>query len=160
MRARLRTLEQLMPFATAGELITRNRRKLVTTTPSTTARAALIEMEKNDIGFLPVLEGGKLVGVVSERDIARGVILHRRMLVREIMTIRAQTVTADTKLPECMELMHRGRFRHLPVVTGGAVVGVLSLRDLTASLIERHELLLRRLHDQRVTLLFPYPSSY
>jgi CBS domain-containing protein len=159
MRTRLRTLEQLMPFATAGELIARNRRKLVTTTPSATARAALSEMEKKDIGFMPVLEGGKLVGVVSERDIARGVILHQRMLVREIMTIRVQTVTAETKLPECMELMHRGRIRHLPEVSGGAVLGVLSLRDLTASLIERHERLLRRLHDQRDAAL-PYPSSY
>jgi hypothetical protein len=73
VRARLRTLEQLMPFATAGELIAHN---------------------------------------------------------------------------------------HLPVVSGGAMLGVLSVRDLTGSLIERHERLLRRLHDERVTLLFPYPSSF
>ena len=149
-----------MPFGTAGELIARNRRKLVTTTPSATARAALSEMEKKDIGFMPVLEGGKLVGVVSERDIARGVILHRRTLVREIMTTRVHTVAPETKVPECVALMHRERIRHLPVVSGGAVLGVLSVRDLTGSLIERHERLLRRMHDERVTLLFPYPSSY
>ena len=56
--------------------------------------------------------------------------------------------------------MHRERIRHLPVVSGGAVLGVLSVCDLMGSLIERHERLLRRLHDERVTLLFPYPSSY
>ena len=59
-----------MPFATAGELIVRNRRPLVTTTPGATARAALIAMEESDIGFLPVLEGEKLVGVVPLVKIA------------------------------------------------------------------------------------------
>jgi len=152
VRTRLRTLEQLMPFATAGELIARNRRRVVTTAPSATARAALSEMEGEDIGFLPVMEGKKLVGVVSERDIARGVILHHRTLVREIMTTRVHTVAAETKLPDCVALMHRERIRHLPVVSGGAVLGVLSVRDLKGSLIERHEPLLRRLHDERATL--------
>ena len=149
-----------MPFATAGELIARNRQPLVTTTPSATALAALGEMEEKDIGFLPVLEGEKLVGVVSERDIARGVVLHHRLLVREIMTTRLHTVAAETHLPQCVALMHREHIRHLPVVSGGAVLGVLSVRDLTGSLIERHERLLRRLHDERATLLFPYPSSF
>ena len=63
-------------------------------------------MEEKDIGFLPVLEGEKLVGVVSERDIARAVILYHRMLVREIMTARVHTVAPETKVPECLVLMH------------------------------------------------------
>ena len=160
MHTRLRTLEQLMPFATAGELIARHRKPIVTTTPGATARDALIAMEERDIGFLPVLEGEKLVGVVSERDIARGVTLHHRKLVREIMTTRVHTVVPETKVPDCLLLMHLERIRHLPVVSGGPLLGVLSVRDLTASLIERHERLLRRLHHERVTLLSPYPSSY
>ena len=64
-----------MPFATAGELVANRPRPLVSVAPGATARAALRVMEENDIGLLPVLEEGKLVGVVSERDIARGVIL-------------------------------------------------------------------------------------
>ena len=56
--------------------------------------------------------------------------------------------------------MHANGIRHLPVMSGGSVLGVLSVRDLMGSLIERHERLLRRLHDERVTLLFPYASSY
>ena len=56
--------------------------------------------------------------------------------------------------------MRRERIRHLPVVSGGSVPGVLSARDLMGSLVERHERLLRRLEEERVTLLFPYPSSY
>ena len=160
MKARRRTLEQLMPFATAGELITRQKQRLVTTSPDATARQALGRMEEKDIGFLPVLEYGNLVGVVSERDIARGVILHERTRVRELMTGRVHTVTPEATVPECLVLMQRERIRHLPVVKGGAVLGVLSVRDLTRSLIVRHERLLRKFHDERLTLLFPYPSSY
>ena len=87
MLTRLRSLEQLMPFATAGELLLQKRQFVVVVAPGTTAVAALREMEEKDIAFLPVVEGGKLVGVVAERDIARGVILHSRTLVRDIMSI-------------------------------------------------------------------------
>jgi CBS domain-containing protein len=160
MRTRLRSLEQLMPLATAGELVARKRRSLVSVSPSTTARNALRAMEENDIACLPVLEGKRLVGVVSERDIARGVLLHYQAMVREIMTTRVHTVTPESKVSECLALMHTNRIRHLPVVSGDSVLGVLSVRDLMGSLIERHERLLRRLHEERVTLLFPYPSSY
>jgi CBS domain-containing protein len=97
---------------------------------------------------------------VSERDIARGLLLRHRTVVREIMTTRIHTVTPEAKVPECVALMHRERIRHLPVVSAGAMVGVLSVRDLMGSLIERHERLLRKLHEERVALLFPYPSSY
>ncbi len=149
-----------MPFATAGELIAHQRQLLVSVSPSATASDALREMEEKDIAFMPVLEGEKLVGVVSERDIARGVILQHRTFVHEIMTTRVHTVAPETKVPECVVLMHRSRIRHLPVASGGTVHGVLSVRDLMGSLVERHERLLRRLHDERVTLLFPNPSSY
>ena len=76
------------------------------------------------------------------------------------MTTRVHTVAPETKLPEGVMLMHREHIRHLPVVNRGAVLGVLSVRDLMGSLIERHERLLRRLHEERTALLFPYPSSY
>ena len=160
MRTRRRTLEQHMPFATAGELLARKHQQLVTISPGTTVRAALGKMEEKDIGFLPVLDRGTLVGVVSERDIARGAILHHRTLVREVMTTRVHTVGPETAVPDCLVLMQRGRVRHLPVVKDGTVLGVLSVRDLTGSLITRHERLLRKFHDEQVKLLFPYPSSY
>jgi CBS domain-containing protein len=158
MRARLLSLEQLMPFATAGELIAHKHQPLVSVTPDTTARAALREMEDSEIAFLPVLEGSKLVGVLSERDIARGVILRERSSVRE--TTRVHAVAPETKVPEWVTLMHGERIRHLPVTEGDTVQGVLSVRDLMASLIERHERLLGTVHDERAALLSPYPSSY
>jgi len=92
MLTRLRSLEQLMPFATAGELLLQKRQSVVTISPGASAIDALREMEEKDIGFLPVVEGGNLVGVLAERDIARGVILRSRTLVREIMTSEVYTV--------------------------------------------------------------------
>jgi CBS domain-containing protein len=149
-----------MPFGTAGELIAEKRQPVVSVSPDATALAALAEMEQKDIAFLPVLEGEKLVGVVSERDIARGVLLQQRTAVRDIMTTKLHTVPPEARVPECVTLMHRSRIRHLPIVEHGRVLGVLSIRDLMGSLIERHERLLRTLHNERVTLLFPYSSSY
>jgi CBS domain-containing protein len=160
VRTRLRSLEQLMPFGTAGELIAEKRQPVVSVSPDATALAALAEMEQKDIAFLPVLEGEKLVGVVSERDIARGVLLQQRTAVRDITTTKLHTVPPEATVPECVTLMHRSRIRHLPIVEHGRVLGVLSIRDLMGSLIERHERLLRTLHNERVTLLFPYSSSY
>jgi len=153
-----------MPFATAGELLAKKRQPLVAVSPSTTVLAALREMKEKHVAFLPVLEGEKLVGVLSERDIACGIILDQRSAkdtaVREIMTTRVHTVVPETKIPECVMLMHEKAIRHLPVVSGGKVVGVLSVRDLMGALIERHERLLRRLQEERLTLLYPDPSSY
>jgi len=160
MRARLRSLEQLMPFATAAELLAANGRPLIAISSGATVLGALQLMQREDVGFLPVLDDGKLAGVLSERDVARGGMLEQRVFVRDIMTIRVYAVAPDAKVSDCATLMHREHIRHVPVVSGDSVLGVLSIRDLMGSLIERHERLLRRLNDERVTLLFPYPSSY
>jgi CBS domain-containing protein len=149
-----------MPFATAGELLAQKQRLLVTVTPSTGAGEAGRLMREHDIGFLPVLEGGKLVGVVSERDLVRGVHLARPTFVAEVMTNRVHTVGPEAKVPECFAIMDREHIRHLPVVNGDTIEGVLSIRDLAGSLVERHERLLRNLQQERIALLHPYPSSY
>lgn len=160
MLTRLRSLEQLMPFATAAELLAKKGRPLIAISPGATVLGALQLMHREDVGFLPVLDEGRLTGVLSERDVARGGMLEQRVFVREIMTTRIHTVAPEAKVSDCTMLMHLEHIRHLPVVSGERVLGVLSVRDLMASLIERHERLLRRLNDERVTLLFPYPSSY
>jgi hypothetical protein len=69
-------------------------------------------------------------------------------------------MTPETKVPDCVMLMHRERIRHLPVVIGARALGVLLVRNLMGSLIERHDRLPRRLNEERVPLLYPYPSSY
>ena len=149
-----------MPLPTAGELVASKRQSLISVSPSTAVREALRTMERDDVGFLPVLEGEKLVGVVSERDVARGAILHDRTAVREIITAPVHTVLPETKVPECIAIMHAIHIRHLPVTSGETLLGVLSVRDLMGSLLKRYERLLRRLEEERVTILFPSPSSY
>ena len=149
-----------MPFATAGELLAAKDRAPLTVSSGAAAVDALQIMDEEDIGFLPVVDGGKLVGVVSERDIARGVVLRQRVFVRDIMATHVHTVALSAKVPDCLAIMQRERIRHLPVVSGGivsdgALHGVLSMRDLTGTLIERHERLLRKLGEERVMLLFP-----
>ena len=160
MRARLQSLEQLMPFATAGELLAESRQVLVMISPGVAIGAAAHLMTGKKIGFLPVLEGNKLVGVLSERDIVRGVSLPHATFVRDIMTTRTHTVAPDAKVPECLTVMHSEHIRHLPVTSGDTIKGVLSVRDLTGSLIERHERLLRRLEEERFVLLSPNTGSY
>ena len=155
METRLTSLEQLMPFATAGELLADRTQPVVSISPDEGAGSAARLMHENEIGFLPVIEGAKLVGVLSERDLVRGVHMNRPTFVRQLMSTRVHTVTPQAKVPECLMLMQREHIRHLPVVADGKVEGVLSIRDLTASLIERHERLLRKLEQERITLLFP-----
>lgn len=164
MQAQFRTLDQLMPFATAGELVGKKREAVVSIEPGASAFAAMQRMKEKHLGLLLVLENGRLAGVLSERDCARRLILEQRSAkdtaVRELMTTRVYTVEPGSKIPECIALMHDKEIRHLPVTDAGRVLGVLSVRDLMGALIERHERLLRRLHEERLTLLFPDPSSY
>lgn len=149
-----------MPFATASELLARKRRPVIAISSGATAIGALQLMEQENIGFLPVLDGDRLVGVLSERDIARGGMLQQRVFVRDIMTTRVHTVAPDVSVSDCLVVMHRERIRHLPVTHRNVVQGVLSVRDLMGSFVERHERLLRQLEVERATLLHPYPSSY
>jgi CBS domain-containing protein len=172
MRVPLTSMEQLLPFPTAEDVLAKKRETLVpgrreavvSVAPDTTVLAALQRMAENHIGFLPVIENGALVGVLSERDCARRVVLQRlaaeSTAVRQIMTTPVHAVPPQTKMPECVGLMHGKDIRHLPVLRGNEVIGVISVRDVMAALLERYERLQRRLMEERLTLLYPDPSSY
>ncbi len=101
------------------------------------------------IGALVVLDDGRLAGIVSERDYARKVILlgkrSHEAIVREIMTTDVTTVTTDDTVEHCMGLMTDKRFRHLPVVDGDRVVGVISIGDVVRAVIEEREQLIEQL---------------
>ena len=107
--------------------------------PNATVIAAIRLMDEKNVGALPVVDNGRLVGIVSERDYTRKVILKERssqeILVSEIMTRQLLTVAPSDSVTECMRIMTEKRVRHLPVLEGTDLVGILSIRDVVSWLI-------------------------
>jgi CBS domain-containing protein len=97
-------------------------------------------MADRHVGALPVLRDGELVGIVSERDYARKVVLLGRSSadtrVEQIMSSPVRTVASDATVQYCMELMTEHRIRHLPVVDSGRLVGMISIGDCVRAVIE------------------------
>lgn len=119
--------------------------------PDVTVYEALEALAEKDIGALVVMNGTELVGVFSERDYARKVILTGRfskdLKVREIMSSPAVTVSLSTTVDECMRRMTEERCRHLPVVEGERVVGVVSIGDLVNWIITVQDFTIHQLED-------------
>jgi CBS domain-containing protein len=111
--------------------------------PDEPVLAAIRKMAEHHIGALLVMTGDKLVGIVSERDYARKVVLLGRSStetqVSAIMTAKVLTVNPRQDAHDCMRLMTDKRIRHLPVVSGDRVIGVLSIGDLVRAVIEEQE---------------------
>jgi CBS domain-containing protein len=117
--------------------------------PSALVYDAMKLMADKEIGALLVLEGAKLVGIVSERDYARKIILQGRSSlttqVSEIMTSRVVYVEPERNIEECMALMTDKRIRHLPVVQTGQLCGIISIGDLVKAIIAEQQFIIQQL---------------
>lgn len=135
---------------TLKQLLAERQRPLALVSPNDTVLHALSVMAQHDVGAVLVLDGEQLVGIFSERDYARKIILHgkssRETLVREIMSDKVAYVTAERSLEECMALMTEKHFRHLPVLDGeGCVVGIVSIGDMVKETISAQQFLITEL---------------
>jgi CBS domain-containing protein len=125
------------------QLLDHKPKAIYSVAPGDPVLTAIKKMAEHHIGALLVMSGDKLDGIVSERDYARKVVLLGRSSeetrVEAIMTSKVVTVTPKQDAHDCMRLMTDMRIRHLPVVSGDRVVGVLSIGDLVRAVIEEQE---------------------
>jgi CBS domain-containing protein len=119
--------------------------------PDDTVFSALQVLAQHEVGALVVMDGGRLVGIVSERDYTRKVALQGRhskeTKVAEIMTAQVLTVSPNTGTRACMALMSERKIRHLPVVDGATVLGMISIRDIMDDIIADHESTIEQLEN-------------
>ncbi len=125
------------------ELLKKREATVYSLSPDISVFDALKDLADHTVGAMMVMENGHLVGVVSERDYTRKIALagksSKDTLVKDIMTAQVLTVSPSTRTRECMHLMSQKKIRHLPVVDGGKVLGMISIRDIMDDIIADHE---------------------
>jgi CBS domain-containing protein len=146
---------------TVNSILARKGSDVWSISPDATVFEAIQLMAEKNVGALPVVQNGQLLGIISERDYTRKVILQgkssKETPVKDIMTQRLVTADPDDRVSECMQRMTENRVRHLPVLEGNKLVGILSIGDLLAWLIAAQRNALDNL-ERYVT--GDYPSGY
>ena len=124
---------------TIDSILNQKRGEVFSVSPDATVYDAIAMMAEKNVGALLVVEDGKLVGILSERDYTRKVMLRgkrsRETLVREIMSTSLTTVDPKQGVDDCLRFMTEKRVRHLPVVKDGEILGVISIGDLVKHVI-------------------------
>ena len=136
---------------TVHHLLERKGNDIWSTSPDASVFEAIQLMAEKSIGALLVIDRDELVGIVSERDYARKVILKgrssRETPVRDIMTEKVLYVPPTRSLEECMVLMTEKRIRHLPVIADGRLIGVCSVGDVIKAIISEKQFIIEQLES-------------
>jgi CBS domain-containing protein len=145
---------------TVGELLQNKGSDIWSINPQASVFTALQIMAEKNVGALLIIEDGRLVGIFSERDYARKVILKGRTSkgtkVRELMTQHVLYVTPEMKINDCMALMTAKRIRHLPVLKDSQLVGIVSIGDVVKSIISEQEITNFRSNKSTILKLFEF----
>jgi CBS domain-containing protein len=133
------------------ELLKKREAKVYSLTPDISVFDALKRLADHNVGAMMVIDDGRLVGVFSERDYTRKIALagksSKETKVSDIMTAKVLSVSPQTRTRECMALMSQNKIRHLPIVDGGEVLGMISIRDIMNDIIADHELTISQLQN-------------
>jgi CBS domain-containing protein len=136
---------------TVQQLLESKRYSVVSVAPSSTVLEALKVMADKEIGAVIVIDDGHLVGIFSERDYARKVVLQGKSSkdtpVREIMTEKVVCVRPEQPIDDCMGLMTDKRIRHLPVLEHKKVIGVISIGDVVKEMLSEKEFVIKQLES-------------
>lgn len=134
---------------TVNQLLNAKRNEVLSVPPDSLVIDAIRMMNEKEVGALLVMDGDNLVGILSERDYTRKVILKNRSssdtMVKEIMTADLKTVNPSQSVDECMVIMSENHIRHMPVVKNGSVIGVLSIMDILKNIISEKEFIIEQL---------------
>jgi CBS domain-containing protein len=136
---------------TMGLFLAEGQRLVYSIRPDATVREALELMAQKNIGALLVMDGPALAGIFSERDYARKVVLQGRSsndaLVQDIMTAQVITVQAAQNIDECMQIMTDKHVRHLPILEGQRVIGLISIGDVVREMMAHQKTIIEQLHS-------------
>jgi len=135
---------------TVADILAQKPGEIWSISPDCKVYNAIALMAEKNVGALPVLVDGEIVGIISERDYARRIILSsrssRETAVKEIMTSPVIRVTPSVKVEECMRVVTTQRVRHLPVVDRNRLIGVISIGDLVKAIISDQAETIDQLH--------------
>ncbi len=138
-------------MSSVRDLLKQKNRDVITIDCGATVLDGAVKMNKERIGGLVVMQGDKIIGIFTERDLMNRVIAAGRnpaeMLLCDAMTTKIACCGPDTTIEECRTVMTEHRVRHLPVVEGDKLVGILSIGDLMALELEAKEQTIKYLHD-------------
>jgi len=136
---------------TMGQFLAEGHRLIYAIRPAATVREALELMAQKNIGALLAMDGPQLAGIFSERDYARKVVLQGKSssdaLVQDIMTAQVITVQAAQNIDECMQIMTDKHVRHLPILEGQNVIGLISIGDVVREMMAHQKTIIEQLHS-------------